>query len=183
MLTGNRIYLRNFCLNDAPTLLRWGQDPHYHETAGFAQYQNISQAQRAARLYSQKEYSFAVCLKGAGQLIGTIELYERGMDKKSGLLNTKSLGFMLDKNFEHHGYMTEALRLIFAYAFVKLNQEELWANTFQNNEHSQHLLKKLGFNYVYTVDYSQISSLFSYIEKYYLLKRKDWIRIEKNKES
>lgn len=36
---------------------------------------------------------------------------------------------------------------------------------------------------MYSVDYRQISEIFSYSEKYYLLKRKDWIKIEPNEES
>lgn len=183
MLKGRRVYLRKITIADADTLFKWGQDPHYQKTAGFAHYQNFAQAQQAAAIYNQRKYSYGLCLKRNQQLIGTLELYERGIDKSSGLLQSKSLGFLLDKAFEHHGYMTEGLKLLISYAFTEMKQEEIWANTFTDNLRSQHLLKKLGFKYMYSVDYRQISEIFSYSEKYYLLKRKDWIKIEPNEES
>ena len=123
------------------------------------------------------------CLRQNDQTIGLIELYERGLDEQSGLLKTKEVGFLLDQAFEGHGYMTEALRLILNYAFKKKRQKEIWAGTFVNNEKSQKLLEKLGFQYVYTVDYSQISTLFSYQEKYYLLKQAEWLKIDANMKS
>nr|MDF9461954.1 N-acetyltransferase [Lactobacillus amylovorus] len=62
-------------------------------------------------------------------------------------------------------------------------QTEIWAGTFANNEKSQKLLQRLGFHYVYTVDYSQVSALFSFKEKYYLLKKEEWLKIDANTKS
>ena len=45
------------------------------------------------------------------------------------------------------------------------------------------LLKMIGFKYIYEIDYSQISDLFSYKEKYYLLKKTEWLKIEQNTKS
>ena len=70
--------------------------------------------------------------------------------------------------------MTEALQLIIDFAFKELEQNQIWAGTFVSNTNSQKLLKKLVFRYVYTTDYSMVSSLFNYQEKYYLLTPQDW---------
>ena len=56
-------------------------------------------------------------MKESGRLIGLVELYERGLDEYNGLLMTKDLGFLLDKNYWHRGLMTEALQLIINFAF------------------------------------------------------------------
>ena len=127
--------------------------------------------------------SYVICLRDGDKAIGLIELYERGMDEQSGLLKTKEIGFLLDQAFEGRGYMTEAVRLILTYAFKKKRQTEVWAGTFADNEKSQKLLQKLGFHYVYTVDYSQVSVLFSFKEKYYLLKKEEWLKIDANTKS
>ena len=79
--------------------------------------------------------------------------------------------------------MNEAVNLILAYAFKHKRQTEIWAGTFANNEKSQKLLQRLGFHYVYTVDYSQVSALFSFKEKYYLLKKEEWLKIDANTKS
>lgn len=183
MLTGKRIFLRRFQEKDAPTLLKWGQNERYHTLAGFEKFTHLADAKKVARQYAARENSFALCLKANKKMIGLVELYERGMDERSGLLQTKEVGFLLDQAFEGHGYMTEALTLIFNFAFNKLKQKEIWAGTFDSNQHSQEFLKRLGFEYRYTTDYAQVSSLFAYREKYYLLKRKKWLKMVSNMKS
>lgn len=170
----SRIYLRPFKLEDAATLFKWGQDQYYHRLAGFGHYQNLAQAESAAGQYAAREHSYAICLEKTQKLIGLVELYDRGTNENE-LLNSKEVGFLLDKEFSGHGYMTEALTLLFNFAFSKLDQEEIWAGTFVDNQRSQKLLQNLGFKFIYSVDLNQISHLFSYEEKYYLLKKTDWI--------
>lgn len=183
MLTGKRIFLRRFQIEDAPVLLKWGQQERYHKLAGFEHFDNLDQAKLGAKQYAHRKYSYAVCLKENKQVIGLVELYERGMDAQSGLLQTKEVGFLLDQAFEGHGYMTEALSVIFDEAFGKMKQTEIWAGIFVGNINSERLLKRLGFHYVYTTDYAQVTNLFSYQEKYYLLKRAEWLKIEPNTKS
>lgn len=174
MLTGKRIYLKKVELSDAATLFKWGQDPVYHKMAGYSGYSTLEKAREGAKIYSERSYSYAVVLKENDQMIGLVELYERGGDAEAGLLFTKSLGFMMDRAYWQQGYMIEALNLIFDYAFNKLNQNQIWAGTFSNNQASQNLLKKLGFRYVYTVDYNEVSELFNYKEKFFVLTPQDW---------
>ena len=183
MLESKRIYLRRFEEKDAPLLLKWGQNTRYHDMAGFEQIQNMDQAVKSVHQYMARPESYVICLRDGDKAIGLIELYERGMDEQSGLLKTKEIGFLLDQAFEGRGYMTEAVRLILTYAFKKKRQTEVWAGTFADNEKSQKLLQKLGFHYVYTVDYSQVSVLFSFKEKYYLLKKEEWLKIDENTKS
>lgn len=169
------ITLRKITPADAPTLLRWGQDSYYHQTAGFEQLTTIAAAVKSAQMYADRPDSFAICLDE--QMIGLIELYERGLDQASGLLNTKDLGFLLDKAYQHQGYMTSAIKLIETYAFVDLSQVELWAHTFIDNLPSQKLLEKLGFEEKYIVDNQLIFGQEFKAEKYYLLSKQQWIKI------
>ena len=174
MLEGKRIILRKIKFDDAPTLLKWGQDSLYHISAGYQYLANLEAAQKSALQYKDRPYSYGIVLKENNKLIGLVELYERGLDEYNGLLMTKDLGFLLDKDYWHKGLMTEALQLVFNFAFDELKQNQIWAGTYVSNLNSQKLLKKLGFRYVYTTDYSMISSLFNYQEKYYLLTPRDW---------
>lgn len=175
-----RVFLRPFQKSDAAALFKWGQDEYYQRLAGFGHYQNIAEAEVAAGQYATRKYSYAVCLQNSKQIIGLVELYERGTNEHE-LLSTKEVGFLLDHDFTGHGYMTEALALLFDYAFNKLKQTEIWAGTFKQNQLSQNLLKRLGFHYVYSIDLNQISTLFNYEEKYYLLKKNDWLTRQNKK--
>lgn len=183
MLESKRIYLRRFEEKDATKLLRWGSNTRYHDMAGFESINDMEEANKAVKQYMLRPESYVICLRKNDRVIGLIELYERGMDEQSGLLKTKEVGFLLDQKYEGQGYMTEALRLILAYAFKRKRQTEVWAGTFLTNTKSQKLLEKLGFKYVYTVDYSHISALFSYQEKYYLLNKAEWLKIDANTKS
>ena len=183
MLESKRLFLRRFEVKDAQLLLKWGTNSRYHDLAGFEQYQNMTEAVNGVHQYMDRAESYVICLRKNNEAIGLIELYERGMDEKSGLLKTKELGFLLDQSFEGHGYMTEAVHLILAYAFKKKRQTEVWAGTFVSNKKSQKLLRRLGFRYMYTVDYSQVSVFLSYQEKYYLLKKAEWLKIDANTKS
>lgn len=182
-MTEKRIYLRRLLVTDAPILLKWGQAEHYHKMAGFEKIDNMIQARKIAQKYALRPNSFAICLIKNQKMIGIVELYERGLDVQSGLLKTKEIGFLLDREFEGHGYMQEALQLIFYDFFINNGQVEIWAGTFVNNIKSQNLLQRLGFKYVYTTDYAKISPLFSYCEKYYLLKKEEWLKIYSNTKS
>lgn len=169
-----RVFLRPFQKSDATALYKWGQDDYYQRLAGFGHYQNLAEAEVAAGQYAARKYSYAICLQSSRQVIGLAELYERGTNEHE-LINTKEVGFLIDHDFSGHGYMTEALTLLFDFAFKKLEQTEIWAGTFKENQPSQNLLKRLGFIFVYSVDLSQISPLLNYEEKYYLLKKTDWL--------
>lgn len=177
------IFLRHFTIEDAPTLLEWGQNSRYHQLAGFEKIDNLEQAKQAAKRYAARQASYAICLKDNRKVIGLVELYERGVDERSGLDKTKEVGFMLTQAYEGHGYMTQALNKIFEMAFKQEGQEEIWSSTIDDNFHAQSLLEKLGFKYIYQTDYSQISNLFSFNKKYYLLKRADWLKIDQNTKS
>ncbi len=174
MLETERIILRKIEPKDASTLLKWGQDNIYHKRAGYQYLQDLDAAKKSVLQYQARPYSYGIVLKENNRLIGLVELYERGLDEYNGLLLTKDLGFLLDKEYWHRGLMTEALQLIIDFAFKELEQNQIWAGTFVSNTNSQKLLKKLGFRYVYTTDYSMVSSLFNYQEKYYLLTPQDW---------
>lgn len=174
MLESKRIVLRNIEMTDAPILLKWGQDSIYHKSAGYQYLEDLDAAKKSVLQYQNRSYSYGIVLKENNRLIGLVELYERGLDEYNGLLITKDLGFLLDKDYWHQGLMTETLKLIINYAFKDLKQNQLWAGTFVSNINSQKLLKKLGFRYVYTTDYSAVTSLFNYQEKYYLLTLQDW---------
>lgn len=183
MLKGKRVFLRRFKDTDAKVILKWGQNPRYQKLAGFAQYHDLIKAKEAVQKYKLRQYSYVICLNKTQAPIGLIELYERGMDEQSGLLQTKEVGFLLDQQYEGHGYMTEALQLILNFAFIKLQQVEVWAGTFIDNTRSQKLLQKLGFRYVYTVDYPQVAQFLTYQENYYLLQRPEWLKINSTTKS
>lgn len=160
---------RNFNETDLDTIYKWGSNQLYHRTAGFVFLQNKSQAKQVLAKYRARPYTFAIVLKETNQTIGMIELNERGMDERSGLLQTKEFGVLVDEKFWRQGVMNEVLEAFIPYVFKTLEQTELWAGVFPDNLKSKKMLEKFGFKYRYTADYSMMGLPESFNEDYYVL--------------
>lgn len=170
-LKGKRILLRQLVLSDATQILKWGRDPLYQKLAGF----NGLTSKKAAEFYAQHAGVWGIVLPKTGQLIGLVELKKRGSDPRSGLNQTREVGFLLDRPFWRQGYVSEALQLVLNYAFNDLALTEVWAGTLPENAPSQALLAKFGFDYVYAASLPAFLGAGS-SEQYYLLKKEDWRR-------
>ena len=175
MLKGKRIFLRPFTNEDLP-LVEWlGTHKLYHETAGFAEIHNDRMAQQVLAAYMRRANNYVICDLETDDALGFVELNERGVDQRSHLDQTREVGFVLKEEFWGNGYMTEALNLLFNYAFVQLKISVIWAGHYENNRHSERLLRKLGFEFKYEVQLP-----FAFIEqktqKYYLLTASNWQR-------
>ncbi|WP_164506931.1 GNAT family N-acetyltransferase [Lapidilactobacillus bayanensis] len=175
MLENQRIYLRPFTDADLNFILQLGSDDLYRQTAGFAAVHNLDEAHKILRIYQQHPNDYVICLQETHQQIGFVELNERGIDERSQLADTREVGFILLKEFWNQGYMTEALKLVFDYAFIEMKISEIWAGHYENNQRSAHFLQKMGFDYKYDVQMP-----FPFIEqaneKYYLLTLSKWQR-------
>lgn len=57
------------------------------------------------------------------------------------------IGFILNRLYEHHGYMKEALEMFMREGFEKLGYHRIEALIFHDNEKSARTLKSVGFSY------------------------------------
>lgn len=169
-LETKRTYLRKFIESDVTQIFKWGQNPVYKRTAGFSNIKDKYQAKQAIAQYMARPLSFAVVLKETDEVIGVLELSNRGEEQESGLLATKELGLMLDQSYWGQHIMSEVLPLIIDFARDELHLTELWAGVYPDNKASKNLLLKFHFEYKYQVDYSVMYQFADYQEDYYRLK-------------
>jgi [ribosomal protein S5]-alanine N-acetyltransferase len=73
--------------------------------------------------------------------IGTVSLSEI----VRGAFQAAYLGFGLDGEFEGRGLISEALQVVLDYAFETLRLHRVMANFMPENERSERLLRRLGF--------------------------------------
>lgn len=85
---------------------------------------------------------FAIMLKD--RLIGEIQLKQIDYDKKECTLSIH----MQNDSYKGKGYGTAAEKLAIDYAFSELGMIAVNADTIVKNERSQHILEKLGFEYL-----------------------------------
>lgn len=75
-----------------------------------------------------------------GTLVGVIGLHEiNHMHRKT------SLGYYLDKQFEGHGIMTQAVEALIKYCFEELDLNRIEISAAVNNEKSRAIPERLGF--------------------------------------
>ncbi|CDN42891.1 Putative ribosomal-protein-alanine acetyltransferase [Paenibacillus sp. P22] len=149
-LNGNRIELSFFEEKDAPALLKLEQSNKdffrlYSGTKDDQFYTLEAQEVRIAGAMKQREqdqgYHLLIRPRGASEVIGTIAL--SGVAR--GSLQSAWLGYMLDREHNGKGLMTEAVQLIVPYAFGELDLHRLEAGVMPHNEGSIRVLTKAGF--------------------------------------
>ena len=75
-----------------------------------------------------------------GTLVGVIGLHEINHTHRK-----TSLGYYLDKQFECHGIMTQAVEALIKYCFEELDLNRIEISAAVNNEKSRAIPERLGF--------------------------------------
>jgi RimJ/RimL family protein N-acetyltransferase len=142
-LETERLILRPFCSDDfeevhaygsVPANIRfmpWGPNTE-EDTRNF-----LREAEEKWKADPLMEYEFAISLKD-GHVIGGCGIY---LNKER---NTAMLGWILHRDFWHHGYMTEAANAMMKYGFETLGLHRIWANCNADNTASFHVMERLG---------------------------------------
>lgn len=85
-------------------------------------------------------FEWGVALREDDRVIGTATLAY--IDRSNG---RAEVGYAIARPFWGQGYASEALRLLFTYAFREMNLRRIEADVDPRNEASLRLLEKLGF--------------------------------------
>lgn len=82
------------------------------------------------------------------KIIGEIQIKQIDLEKQCGTLSVH----LINDTFKGKGYGTEAQRLIINYAINTIGLKTIYANVTRRNYRSKHVLRKLGFEYIYNDD-------------------------------
>ena len=92
---------------------------------------------------TQVIYYWVITIKGIGQMIGSICLWNL-----NPALNTAELGYDLDPKFHKKGIMNEALESVLDFGFNQLDVDRVEAYTQHQNTPSRKLLERNGFLWI-----------------------------------
>lgn len=150
-LTGDKIFIRFFEDTDAEALL----DLHLRNSEFFQKYSptfdddfyTIDSTRKyisdsVKQREEDKSYSFGICLKDNGKLVGDISIFHIFR----GSLQKCLIGYSLDKQYNGNGYTTEAVSLIVEFAFNELHLHRVEAGVMLSNIGSMRVLEKSGFH-------------------------------------
>ena len=140
-----RLILREIKRSDTPDIYEYAKRPHVGPMAGWEPHKSIDDTYRFVDYVIKKRDLgqpgvFAIVVKGANKVIGTIEVHSyRGFKGE--------IGFVLNDEYWNKGYITEAAKAVIVYAMEILELRRLAYCHFPHNIASKRVCEKLGFTY------------------------------------
>ena len=142
-LETERLRLRPFRPDDLADLQRYAVRPEFYrylpipaqtpESVRAFLEMELAQARRGGR------YVFAIQLKPAGPVIGSVRVEMRNPANDSG-----DIGYALDRDHQGRGYATEAVACVLDFGFGFLRLHRIWATADVENTASWRLMARLG---------------------------------------
>lgn len=170
ILETDRTILRYFEKKDLDDLNEYCSQDGVGEMAGWQHHCNLSISEDVLNKNIQNEHIFAIENKENKKVIGHIAINN---DSENGREDTKELGFVLNRNYQNKGVMTEVVYRILDYLFCN-GIEYVYACCFENNTQSKHLIEKCGFTFEQegTFYSESLSKTFKSFE--YVLNKNNW---------
>ncbi len=140
-----RLLLKEIDISDKVELFNILKDG---DTTKYLSYDKLNNQREALEMiikymnpsYLESEYS--IFLKKEKKMIGVIGFHTYNSNENSLMLE-----FILNKDYQNKGYMTEALKEIMDYGFNNLNLNKIKVALMEDNERCLNLIGKLGFKY------------------------------------
>lgn len=147
--------LRDITVQDSFDLYRFGSDFETTKYLTWGPLESVKEARlliekfNLPRVYEGLPVGYAIILNKTDEMIGIIEYHT--YNRKD---NSAELGFILNKEYQHKGIMTKALKIMIDLGFNHLELNKIVAAHVDLNHSSEKLLKKFNFKYEYKEDFS-----------------------------
>ncbi|MEY8759667.1 GNAT family N-acetyltransferase [Chryseobacterium tongliaoense] len=148
-LETERLILRKFKETDVGRMFLLDSDPEVMKYIGMAPLTDIKESENVIRMI-QQQYTdngvgrLAVVEKESGLLIGWSGL-KLLTQEINGYVNVYDLGYRFLPESWGNGYALESAKASLDFGFNDLDAETIYAHAHSENEGSNHILKKLGF--------------------------------------
>ena len=149
----NRLILRPLEISDAQAMFDMNKNPEVHKYLWQTPEKNIGESIKVIK-YVQEQYKenkigrFATILKETNEFIGWTGIKFVNDQTENGNTNFYDYGYRLDEKFWNKGYATEASIAWLDYGFNQMKIEKMNAYTHFENGASNHILQKVGFNFI-----------------------------------
>jgi len=142
-----RLTLRPVRMSDAEDLYEYSRDPEVARHVLWDAHRSIHQTREYIR-YLLRQYrscapsTFVIALRDTGKVIGTIGFMWIQPENRSA-----EVGYSLSRTYWNRGYMSEALRAIVEFGFMKLNLNRIEAQHECDNPASGHVMAHAGMKH------------------------------------
>ena len=169
-LETSRTILRRFENKDLEDLNDYCSQEGVGEMAGWKHHSDLLTSKEVLHKNILNENIFAIENKENRKVIGYIAV---NGDSENGREDTKELGFVLNRNYQNQGIMTEVIYHILDYLFCN-NIEYVYACCFQDNKPSKQLIEKCGFTFEQEGSFYAESLDKSFKSFEYVYSKNDW---------
>jgi len=148
-LETQRLILRKFEETDAERLFLLDSDPEVMKYIGVPPLSDVSESENVIKMIQQQYLDngvgrLAVIEKESGLLIGWSGL-KLITQEINGYNNIYDLGYRFIPEYWGKGYALESAKASLDFGFNDLKAEIIYAHAHSENEGSNHILRKLGF--------------------------------------
>ena len=174
VLKTERLILRPWRQEDLDDFYEYAKVDGVGQMAGWLPHESKEKTQMILDSFITHKKTFALELDG--KVIGSlgIETYnpEKYLDLE--LLQGRSIGYVLSKNYWGQGFMPEALKAVQQYLFETVGLDFLLISHFVWNGQSRRVIQKSGFRYLQTsIHETHYGTKEPTLE--YILRKEDWI--------
>lgn len=153
ILETDRLIMREMRFEDAQALFEMDKNPAVHKYLWQKPFTSIEEIHTyieniRSQYLTNKIGRFSTLVKETNELIGWTGIKFINDHVENGKTNFFDYGYRINENFWNKGYATEASKAWLDYAFNQMHVEELNAYTHAENGASNHVLQKVGFNFV-----------------------------------
>ena len=148
-----RLIMREMRHEDAVSLFEMDNNPDVHKYLWQKPIATIEEIHAYIDLVRNQYISnnigrFSTIIKDTNELIGWTGLKFVNDHIENGNTHFYDYGYRLNEKFWNKGYATEASKAWLNYGFNQMNIQEMNAYTHAQNGASNHVLQKIGFNFI-----------------------------------
>jgi RimJ/RimL family protein N-acetyltransferase len=153
ILETERLLMREMCHEDAEALFEMDSNPNVHKYLWKKPFTTIDEIHNYIdfirnQYITNKIGRFSTIIKDTNELIGWTGIKYIDDHVENGNTNFYDYGYRLNEKFWNKGFATEASKAWLAYGFNQMNIQEMNAYTHAENGASNHVLQKVGFNFI-----------------------------------
>lgn len=141
----DRVLLRPWRDDDAPTLFKYASDPILGPRAGWPPHQSVNESRHVIRTIFSAEGMWAVEHKATHEAIGCVGYLPASASNLTIDDNHCEVGYWIARPYWGLGLCTEALRLVVDHCFNVKGFATLWGCYFPDNPASGRVMQKCGF--------------------------------------
>lgn len=130
---------------DAEGLFKYASDPDVGPRAGWPPHKSIEESLEVIRSFFANDHTWALELKGNGEIVGCMGYYLYGESNIEIGENDAELGYWIAKPYWNNGLCSEALEAMIDFCFNIKGFTTLWSDFFTNNPASGRVMEKCGF--------------------------------------